>query len=277
MPTRYADCGAGCRARRGGYEWPGFPDTVGKENREKAPPHPNPLPHFVAEREKEDRSTPKAALGRPFWCSQDGVPGAGTGACRELNKEGGLSPRIEQMNTDENQSSPSDEETGEEGGQAGRAWGLRGVGDGAASGQDLCAGVPSMLRNEDEALDMSQDAWVKGWQRLAQFQGDSSFGTWMTRVVINLCLDQLRRRKRQRTESLEAMDEESGGVERRMPVVTTNPTERLERAELRQRIDPGSWSQLSVERIGRCWCCMNLKTLWNTKKSPGRWGVRWGR
>src|SRR5271170_2690592 len=93
----------------------------------------------------------------------------------------------------------------------------------------------SMLRNEDEALDMAQDAWVKGWQRLAQFQGDSSFGTWMTRVVINLCLDQLRRRKRQRTDSIEEMDEESGGVERRMPVVTTNPTERLERAELRQR------------------------------------------
>jgi len=33
------------------------------------------------------------------------------------------------------------------------------------------------------------------------------------------------------------MDEESGGVERQMPVITTNPTERLERGELRQRID----------------------------------------
>ena len=97
----------------------------------------------------------------------------------------------------------------------------------------------SMMRNEDEAVDLSQEAWVKGWQRLAQFQGDSSFGTWMTRIVINLCLDQLRRRKRQRTESIEEMSEESGGVERQMPVVTSNPTERLERAELRRRIDDG--------------------------------------
>src|SRR6267378_130176 len=95
----------------------------------------------------------------------------------------------------------------------------------------------SMMRNEDEALDLSQEAWVKGWQRLKQFQGESSFGTWMTRIVINLCLDQLRRHKRQRAESIEAMDEESGGVERHMPVVTVNPTERLERVELRQRID----------------------------------------
>ena len=78
---------------------------------------------------------------------------------------------------------------------------------------------------------------MKGWQRLRQFQGEASFGTWMTRVVINLCLDQLRKQKRQRTESIEAMDEESGGVERQMPVVTSNPTAGLERAELRQRID----------------------------------------
>lgn len=102
----------------------------------------------------------------------------------------------------------------------------------------------SMMRNEEDAIDLSQEAWVKGWQRLVQFQGDSGFATWMTRIVINLCLDQLRKHKRHRTESIELMDEESGGVERQMPVVTVNPTERLERAELRQRIDK-ALSQLS--------------------------------
>jgi len=104
----------------------------------------------------------------------------------------------------------------------------------------------SMMRNEEEAVDLSQEAWVKGWQRLKQFQGESSFGTWMTRIVINLCLDQLRKHKRQRNESIEAMDEESGGVERQMPVVTVNPTAGLERAELRQRIDR-ALGQLSYE------------------------------
>lgn len=95
----------------------------------------------------------------------------------------------------------------------------------------------SMMRNEEEAIDLSQEAWVKAWQRLEQFQGDSSFPTWITRIVINLCLDQLRRQKRRRTESIDEMDEESGGVERQLPVVTINPTEGLERAELRKRID----------------------------------------
>jgi RNA polymerase sigma-70 factor (ECF subfamily) len=50
-----------------------------------------------------------------------------------------------------------------------------------------------MMRNEDQALEYSQEAWVKAWQRLVQFQGESSFATWVTRIVINLCLDQLRR------------------------------------------------------------------------------------
>ena len=104
----------------------------------------------------------------------------------------------------------------------------------------------SMMRNEEEAIDLSQEAWVKAWQRLSQFHGESSFATWMTRIVINLCLDQLRRQKRQRAESIEAMDEESGGVERQMPVVTVNPTAGLERAELRQRIDR-ALGQLSYE------------------------------
>jgi RNA polymerase sigma-70 factor (ECF subfamily) len=104
----------------------------------------------------------------------------------------------------------------------------------------------SMMRNEDDATDLSQEAWVKGWQRLHQFQGEASFATWMTRIVINLCLDQLRKLKRGRADSIEQMDEESGGVERHLPVVNPNPTERLERGELRQRIDR-ALNQLSNE------------------------------
>src|ERR1051325_10077852 len=104
----------------------------------------------------------------------------------------------------------------------------------------------SMMRNEEDAIDLSQAAWVKGWQRLKQFQGESSFATWLTRIVINLCLDELRKQKRHRTESVEEMDDESGGVERQMPAITINPTERLERGELRQRIDE-AMSKLSPE------------------------------
>jgi len=104
----------------------------------------------------------------------------------------------------------------------------------------------SMLRNEEEALDISQEAWVKGWQRLKQFKRDASFTTWMTRITINLCLDFLRKRKRQATDSLEQIDEEGGGVERRMPVEIFNPTEDMEREELREEID-SAMEKLSYE------------------------------
>ena len=104
----------------------------------------------------------------------------------------------------------------------------------------------SMMRNEDDAVDLSQEAWVKRWQRLKQFQGESSFVTWMTRIVINLCLNQLRKHKRQRAESIEQLEDDLGGVERQMPAVTVNPTEGLERTELRARIDK-ALGQLSYE------------------------------
>ena len=98
----------------------------------------------------------------------------------------------------------------------------------------------SMLRNEDQALDMSQEAWVKAWQRLSQFKHNSSFTTWITRICINLCLDFIRKRQRQKLDSLDKMEEELGGVERLMEEAEDfNPTEMIERSELRERIDLG--------------------------------------
>ncbi len=108
----------------------------------------------------------------------------------------------------------------------------------------LYARAFSMVRNEEEAIDLSQEGWVKGWQRLRQFKGGSSFLTWMTRIVINLCLDHLRKQKRPHAVSIEQMDEETGGVERQMPIVVNDPTEGLTREELRQRID-GAMAKLT--------------------------------
>lgn len=94
----------------------------------------------------------------------------------------------------------------------------------------------SILHNEEDAVDLSQEAWIKAWQRLEQFQGDSSFATWITRIVINVCLDHLRRQKRWPSESIEALEEETGNRDWLLPPVTVNPTAGLERAELQARI-----------------------------------------
>ncbi len=94
-----------------------------------------------------------------------------------------------------------------------------------------------IVRQQDEAMDLSQEAWIKGWQRIAQFEGESSFATWMTRITINLCLDHLRRNQRYRVDPLPDYQDDNTGLDRLLPPVWTNPTERLERHELRQRID----------------------------------------
>jgi len=101
----------------------------------------------------------------------------------------------------------------------------------------LYARAFSMVRSQEEAVDLTQEAWIKIWQRLGQFHGGSGFATWATRVLINVCLDFLRKKKRLAEDSVEQMNEESGGVERLLPPLDVNPTERLEQAELRERLD----------------------------------------
>ncbi len=103
----------------------------------------------------------------------------------------------------------------------------------------LYARAFSMMRNDEEASDMAQVAFIKGWQRLEQFHGQASFSTWMTRITINLCLDLIRKKKRQRADSIERIEEDLGGVERQMDfgLEVPNPWAGLERTELRVRID----------------------------------------
>jgi RNA polymerase sigma-70 factor (ECF subfamily) len=104
----------------------------------------------------------------------------------------------------------------------------------------------TMLQHHDDALDLCQEAWLKIWQKLHQFQSKSSFVTWMTRIVINLCLDQLRRRHRHPADSLDLLKEKCGDADLQMPVVHINPTEGLEGEELRERIS-AALAQLSPE------------------------------
>lgn len=106
----------------------------------------------------------------------------------------------------------------------------------------------SMVRNADDATDLSQEAWIKAWRRLRQFHGDSSFATWLTRIAINVCLDFLRRQKRARFESTETLEETIGGVERLLPPVDIDPLEGLEREELRKRIDAAMAELSDVHR-----------------------------
>lgn len=58
------------------------------------------------------------------------------------------------------------------------------------------------LRHREHALDAMQDTFVTVFRKLDKFSGDSAFSTWLYRVTINTCYDQLRKTKRRKTEPL---------------------------------------------------------------------------
>jgi RNA polymerase sigma-70 factor (ECF subfamily) len=90
-----------------------------------------------------------------------------------------------------------------------------------------------MLGNEQDAQDVHQDAFIKAYRHLANFRFECSFYTWLYRIVTNLCLDQLRRRKSRR-EDASTVDDGQGETIDLLANITdgrasANPARELER------------------------------------------------
>src|ERR1700686_3337485 len=80
----------------------------------------------------------------------------------------------------------------------------------------------NILRSRDEARDVYQEAFLKVYRNLDSFRFDCSFHTWLYRIVTNICLDRLRRRKVRREESSVVQTEE-GLVDRAAAVEEEGP------------------------------------------------------
>ena len=64
-----------------------------------------------------------------------------------------------------------------------------------------------MTRDEAEAQDLMQEAFIQLLQKLGTFRGESAFTTWLYRLVVNVVLMELRRKRRRREESLEGLQD----------------------------------------------------------------------
>lgn len=73
------------------------------------------------------------------------------------------------------------------------------------------------LKNEDDAEDVLQEAFIKAFQKLDQFSGEVTFGAWLKRIVINKCIDFIKSKKMQYVELKESAiriaDDEDWAVE----------------------------------------------------------------
>jgi RNA polymerase sigma-70 factor (ECF subfamily) len=95
-----------------------------------------------------------------------------------------------------------------------------------------------MVRNEQDATDLCQETFVKGWQAIRGFKRNASFYTWLYRITTNLCIDHVRRRDRRPT--VEFQEEVDADTDAGMEVPPSNqplPTDEVWRRELRELIE----------------------------------------
>ncbi len=93
-----------------------------------------------------------------------------------------------------------------------------------------------MLGTPGDASDATQAVFVRVWEALSSFRGDASFSTWLYRITMNVCLDEIRRRKNQPLSLTEEDDEGEPAAERDMPDVSDEPSRTAEQRDLQRLV-----------------------------------------
>ena len=96
-----------------------------------------------------------------------------------------------------------------------------------------------MVNNEQDAYDLSQDAFLKAYTNLSLFRGDSKFSSWLYKLTTNVCLDFLRKRSRQKTVPLTYETDDGEQEYLPIPDETFSPETEAERRELRSSLRRG--------------------------------------
>ena len=96
-----------------------------------------------------------------------------------------------------------------------------------------------MTGDREDALDVSQEAFLKAYHALGNFRGESKFSVWLYRIVSNACLDFLRERKRRAEVSLSVGDDEDESAEVEIRDDSLSPETLLERKLTREAVQRG--------------------------------------
>lgn len=93
------------------------------------------------------------------------------------------------------------------------------------------------LRNQEDALDVVQDAFIKVYRYLPNFEGQSTFYTWLYRIAANLCIDYLRRNTRKKDVEFDDKlrhdgEQETSPVDALPASILASPGEAVENKEI---------------------------------------------
>ena len=92
-----------------------------------------------------------------------------------------------------------------------------------------------ITQNDEDAEDVLQEAFLKAYEHIGGFQGNSKFYTWIVRIAVNEALMKLRKRKTDRTVPLdEPVDTGEEMVNREIAVWEDNPEQRYSQEEMQQ-------------------------------------------
>jgi len=95
-----------------------------------------------------------------------------------------------------------------------------------------------ITQNREDAEDVTQDAFVKGFEKLDQFQGNSKFYTWLVRIAVNESLMRLRKRRTGRMVSIdEDVQTDEGSVPRDLADWAPDPEQNYSQAELNKILE----------------------------------------
>jgi RNA polymerase sigma-70 factor, ECF subfamily len=95
-----------------------------------------------------------------------------------------------------------------------------------------------ITQNREDAEDVLQETFLKSYEHLDQFQGQSKFYTWIVRIAVNQALMKLRRRKTDKSVSLdEGIDTGEDTVTREIAAWDEDPEQRFSREELGELLD----------------------------------------
>lgn len=134
----------------------------------------------------------------------------------------------------------------------------------------------------EDATDLAQEAFIRVYRSIDKFDQKYNFYTWLYRIVVNLSIDLLRKRKKHEAVSLDEFPVD--------PEVDANPTRPLANAELREQIEkvlnalPQKYKtvivlrdihELSCEEIAKIIDCTNATTRWRLHKAREMFKERW--